>query len=114
MTYVQFPTPDILELKETASEQAVYQPPQTTHYWTSDSTRRIEYEAIDAASRGLKGWIRRHLVPECFAHQHVAFDDDTGSVRRYRIDLEDDNCDLKATSRRNGKSVWSLRKSGTA
>ncbi|KAG6232637.1 hypothetical protein E4U26_004472 [Claviceps purpurea] len=64
-------------------------PPATTHYWTSDSTRRLEYAAIDAASRGVKGWIRRHLVPECFAGRHVGFEDDSGSVRRYRLDLDE-------------------------
>ncbi|CAK7246170.1 MAG: hypothetical protein STHCBS139747_007793 [Sporothrix thermara] len=70
----------------------VYQaPPQTTHYWTSDQTRRLEYAAIDAASRGFKGWMLRHMVPDCFvpkAKRRVTFDDDTGSVRRYRIELE--------------------------
>ena len=68
-------------------------PPQTTHYWTSDRTRRLEYAAIDAASRGVKGWIRRHLLPGCIApkeDKHLAFDDDTGSVRRYRLELEED------------------------
>ncbi|CAK7212276.1 hypothetical protein SBRCBS47491_001408 [Sporothrix bragantina] len=71
---------------------AIYQaPPQTTHYWTSDQTRRLEYAAIDAASRGFKGWVMRHVVPDCFvpkAKRRVTFDDDTGSVRRYRIELE--------------------------
>ncbi|CRK12127.1 hypothetical protein BN1723_009613 [Verticillium longisporum] len=31
-------------------------PPQPTHYWTSDQTRRLEYAAIDAAHQGIKGW----------------------------------------------------------
>ncbi|KAK7747412.1 hypothetical protein SLS53_001667 [Cytospora paraplurivora] len=67
------------------------QPPQTTHYWTSDRTRRLEYAAIDAASRGVRGWIMRNCMPECLVpkeKRRVAFDDDTGSVRRYRLDLE--------------------------
>ncbi|KAL9945807.1 hypothetical protein D7B24_009322 [Verticillium nonalfalfae] len=65
-------------------------PPQPTHYWTSDQTRRLEYAAIDAAHQGIKGWVRRHLVPECFVPREktpVAFDDETGSVRRYRMEL---------------------------
>ncbi|KAG5933314.1 hypothetical protein E4U59_006944 [Claviceps monticola] len=70
-------------------KQPLSPPPATTHYWTSDSTRRLEYAAIDAASRGVKGWIRRHLVPECFAGRHVGFEDDSGSVRRYRLDLDE-------------------------
>ncbi|KAH8649312.1 hypothetical protein BX600DRAFT_517685 [Xylariales sp. PMI_506] len=72
-------------------------PPQTTHYWTSDRTRRLEYAAIDAASRGVKGWILRHVVPDCFVpkeKRRLAFDDDTGSVRRYRLELEcEDECE---------------------
>jgi hypothetical protein len=78
-------------------------PPQTTHYWTSDRTRRLEYAAIDAASRGIKGWVMRNLVPECIIpkeKRHVGFDDDTGSVRRYRLDLEDgeDMTDMESKS----------------
>ncbi|KAF4504527.1 hypothetical protein G6O67_007971 [Ophiocordyceps sinensis] len=97
--FFQFPTPDLVELTETSSPRhdrrreqppAIPQPPQTTHYWTSDRTRRLEYAAIDAAGRGVKGWVRRNLVPECFGPRHVAFDDDSGSVRRYRLELEDD------------------------
>ncbi|KAF3356864.1 Vacuolar protease A [Verticillium dahliae VDG1] len=68
-------------------------PPQPTHYWTSDQTRRLEYAAIDAAHQGIKGWVRRHLVPECFVPREktpVAFDDETGSVRRYRMELEEE------------------------
>lgn len=66
-------------------------PPQTTHYWTSDRTRRLEYAAIDAASRGVRGWVMRNIVPECLVsrdNRRNGFDDDGGSVRRYRLDLE--------------------------
>ncbi|EJP65344.1 uncharacterized protein BBA_05675 [Beauveria bassiana ARSEF 2860] len=108
--YVQFPTPDLVELAEPSppSEAAtVAQPPQTTHYWTSDSTRRLEYAAIDAAGRGVTGWMRKHLVPDCLVpdQKHLSFDDDTGSVRRYRLHLEDDlgekhRHDAQATRRR--------------
>lgn len=34
----------------------------------------------------------RNMVPECFVpktERRVAFDDDTGSVRRYRLELEE-------------------------
>lgn len=103
-SYVQFPSPDPADVQHadflgqqwhesTAAQQQHTPPPQTTHYWTSDRTRRLEYAAIDAASRGVKGWIRRNLLPDCFLPQddgHIAFDDDTGSVRRYRLELEDD------------------------
>ncbi|KAJ4393532.1 hypothetical protein N0V93_002744 [Gnomoniopsis smithogilvyi] len=66
-------------------------PPPTTHYWTSDRTRQLEYAAIDAASKGVRGWIMRNMVPDCFVPRdtrRAGFDDDGGSVRRYRIDLE--------------------------
>ncbi|CAK7227249.1 hypothetical protein SCUCBS95973_006476 [Sporothrix curviconia] len=103
-SYFYFPSPephlaadDILphpaahDNNENDNTVAYQAPPQTTHYWTSDQTRRLEYAAIDAASRGFKGWVMRHVVPDCFvpkAKRRVTFDDDTGSVRRYRIDLE--------------------------
>ncbi|KND86958.1 hypothetical protein TOPH_08403 [Tolypocladium ophioglossoides CBS 100239] len=116
--YFQFPTPDLVELTETPSHpDLVPLPPQTTHYWTSDDTRRLEYAAIDAASRGVKGWVRRHLVPDCISPRHVAFDDDTGSVRRYRLDLEDEQHEKEACGgtgqRRKGWHFWPLRKSRT-
>lgn len=94
--YYQFPALDVAELEEPPSSELSPPLPQTTHYWTSDSTRRLEYAAIDAASRGVKGWIRKHLVPECFVprdSKHLAFDDDAGSVRRYRLELEDPDDD---------------------
>ncbi|KHO01626.1 uncharacterized protein MAM_00627 [Metarhizium album ARSEF 1941] len=117
--YVQFPTPDLVELTETsppADPSPHLPPPPTIHYWTSDSTRRLEYAAIDAASRGVKGWIRRHLVPDCFTPRHVAFDDDSGSVRRYRLELQDEQDEKVCrgdTRRRKGWRFFSLRKSRT-
>lgn len=69
-------------------------PPQTTHYWTSDRTRRLEYAAIDAASRGVRGWVMRHMVPDCFVpkdRRRIGFEDDRGSVVRYRLELEGDD-----------------------
>ncbi|EPE04292.1 hypothetical protein F503_01296 [Ophiostoma piceae UAMH 11346] len=82
-------------------------PPQTTHYWTSDHTRRLEYAAIDAASRGFKGWLMRHMVPDCFvpkAKRRVTFDDDTGSVRRYRLEL-DENDELAGKVSHSGELI---------
>ncbi|EFX02378.1 hypothetical protein CMQ_2427 [Grosmannia clavigera kw1407] len=85
--------------KETTEEEAYPSPPQTTHYWTSDQTRRLEYAAIDAASQGFKGWMLRHVVPECFVPKDLlrpAFEDETGSVRRYRLELATDDLASKA------------------
>jgi hypothetical protein len=54
----------------------------------------MEYAAIDAASRGLRGFFIR-LVPDCILppdSRRMRFhcesgDDDGGSVRRYRLSL---------------------------
>ena len=85
-------------------------PPQTTHYWTSDRTRRLEYAAIDAASRGVRGWIRRHIVPDCFVpkeKRRLGFEDDRGSVVRYRLDLEgEDDTEKDSGSNRRSRRGW--------
>jgi hypothetical protein len=116
--YFQFPTPELTEAVSQRDAAPLHSPPATTHYWTSDSTRRLEYAAIDAASRGVKGWIRRHLVPDCFTPRHVAFDDDSGSVRRYRLELDDDDDDdekyASPGAQRRRWNPFSLRKSSTA
>lgn len=90
------------EAEDTAASVPPQPPPPTTHYWTSDATRRLEYAAIDAASRGVKGWVLRHVVPDCFvprsssARRHVGFDDDCGSVRRYRLELPEEEAEEAA------------------
>jgi hypothetical protein len=85
-------------------------PPQTTHYWTSDRTRRLEYAAIDAASKGVRGWVIRHVVPDCFIPQskrRVGFEDDRGSVVRYRLDLDtEESAEKDESSRTRGWMGW--------
>lgn len=87
-------------------------PPQTTHYWTSDRTRRLEYAAIDAASRGVRGWAMRHIVPDCFIpkdRRRIGFDDDRGSVVRYRLELDTEESGEKDEfegSRKGRRSWW--------
>ncbi|KAI0377315.1 hypothetical protein F5Y04DRAFT_178758 [Hypomontagnella monticulosa] len=112
-SYYYFPPPESLSgtLDEGVDSHdagpAYPPPPQTTHYWTSDHTRRLEYAAIDAASRGVKGWFMKHVVPDCFvpkSSRRVGFDDDTGSVRRYRLELD---CD--ETGEKGGRKMgWLL------
>lgn len=112
-SYYYFPPPeDITSQDDTAEEMdQVYHPPppQTTHYWMSDQTRRLEYAAIDAASRGIKGWVMKHVVPDCFVpkeNRRLTFDDDTGSVRRYRLELElDDDDDNSIKKGKRGKKL---------
>lgn len=72
----------------------------TIMHWTSTSSRRREYEEIDESHRGIRGWWRRIAPQWCPRPRpsRTAFyngDSDTGSVRRYRIELpeETDNCD---------------------
>ncbi|KAF4451449.1 hypothetical protein F53441_5541 [Fusarium austroafricanum] len=123
--FFHFPSPDPIQLADSVPDRRVQPtpipspPPQTTHYWTSDRTRRLEYAAIDAATRGVKGWVRRHLVPDCFVsheNRHVSFDDDSGSVRRYRLELEDDHHAEKSMGsgkpvrRRKGWKFWRRQK----
>ncbi|KAI9650204.1 hypothetical protein NHQ30_000217 [Ciborinia camelliae] len=80
-------------------------PPATIHYWTSDQTRRLEYAAIDAASKGIRGLVLR-CIPDCFLPAEKRGtrlceedmrerDDDAGSVRRYRLTMEDEVEDEK-------------------
>ncbi|KAK1764358.1 hypothetical protein QBC33DRAFT_580302 [Phialemonium atrogriseum] len=94
-------------------------PPQTTHYWTSDNTRRLEYAAIDAASRGVRGWVMRHVVPDCFIpkdRRRIRFEDDRGSVVRYRLDLDVDEDGEKdereGGGRRRRRRAWWFRLRG--
>ncbi|KAI0453733.1 hypothetical protein F5B21DRAFT_271507 [Xylaria acuta] len=111
-SYYYFPPPEAITGHEGPDEETeqVYHPPppQTTHYWTSDHTRRLEYAAIDAASRGIKGWVMKYMVPDCFVpkdNRRLTFDDDTGSVRRYRLELECDDSSMKG-DKRSKKFGW--------
>ncbi|EPE28857.1 hypothetical protein GLAREA_00015 [Glarea lozoyensis ATCC 20868] len=86
-------------------------PPATVQYWTSDSTRRLEYAAIDAASRGVKGFLIK-MMPDCIlppSSRHTRFckgddeDEDLGSVRRYRLHLPEERCPITSGK---GKGFW--------
>ena len=83
------------------SPEPIPLPPVTCHYWTSDSTRRLEYAAIDAASRGVKGFFIK-MVPDCILplekrrpRFHEDDGSDAGSVRRYRLDLPEEKVNVK-------------------
>lgn len=93
--FFQFPT--LQDPEDISAAPPPPPPPATCQYWTSDSTRRLEYAAIDAASRGVKGFFIR-LVPDCIlppSSRRTRFhcDDeasDAGSVRRYRLALPEE------------------------
>ncbi|KAL4783103.1 hypothetical protein BJX76DRAFT_269509 [Aspergillus varians] len=68
--------------------------------WTSPSTRRREYQKIDRASSGMRGFWRRVAPRWCqFGDSRVPFFEEgkdgkvnhEGSVRRFRMDLPDDS-----------------------
>ncbi|KAF2402345.1 hypothetical protein EJ06DRAFT_528457 [Trichodelitschia bisporula] len=66
--------------------------PATTHYWTSDATRRREYAALDREERrGVRGLLRR-ILPRGGRGGRGGLNEvesgGNGSVRRLRLDLE--------------------------
>lgn len=70
--------------------------PTTVMEWTSPSTRRREYEKIDRASRGVRGFWRRVAPRWCQRNSRTPFFEEgksgrEGSVRRFRMDLPDDD-----------------------
>lgn len=67
----------------------------TTMDWMSPSTRRREYERIDKANSGFRGFIRK-LIPRCVSGPppprfYEKDQSDVGSVRRYRMDDTSDH-----------------------
>ena len=75
-------------------DQHDYVPPATEIRWTSDETRRRQYAEIDRANRGIRG-IWKKIFPSLAAKssrsRFYTEDDgsDGGSVRRYRLDIQD-------------------------
>lgn len=67
----------------------------TTTHWTSPSTRRREHEKIDKANSGLRALLRK-MMPRCVSgpppqrfYENDKDMSDVGSVRRYRISLDE-------------------------
>ncbi|KIW64900.1 hypothetical protein PV04_07204 [Phialophora macrospora] len=65
--------------------------------WTSNATRRTEYEKIDRANRGVRGFVRR-VWPQCLRKKNgrrgfFTGDCDGDSVRRFRMDVSDADAD---------------------
>lgn len=113
-------------------DAAVRHVPATVQYWTSPETRRREYEAIDAASSGVKGFCLK-ILPECMVpreYKVLGFSQreeeeegirmgggerrrggggrgkrggDAGSVRRYRISLDEDGRGAEKPDARRGR-----------
>jgi len=90
---------DVIEEKFALDDGEGEAAPATTEIrWTSDETRRREYAEIDRAQSGFKGMLRR-MFPKIAAKssksRFYSEDDgsDAGSVRRYRLDLDDNEND---------------------
>ena len=70
-------------------------PPGSVMRWTSDATRRKQYAEIDKRNSGLRKFIRK-ILPGCVSKQSsLGFfngedDSDAGSVRRFRLELPDE------------------------
>lgn len=81
--------------------------PATVMEWTSPSTRRREYEKIDRASRGVRGLWRRVAPRWCQARDsRTPFFEEgkssrQGSVRRFRMDLPDEEATVQPDPREN-------------
>ena len=85
---------------ETASPAYENHVPASNIDWTSPSTRRREYEKIDKARKGVRGFLRR-ITPSCLRGNggRMGFhgedgdgmgSDAGGSVRRFRMEVEDE------------------------
>ncbi|KAF1916147.1 hypothetical protein BDU57DRAFT_218858 [Ampelomyces quisqualis] len=74
----------------------------TTMHWTSPCTRQREYERIDRANSGIRGLMNK-VMPRCVSGPPEKFyekdQSDAGSVRRYRMDEEEDATDEKELAR---------------
>ncbi|KAF2268590.1 hypothetical protein CC78DRAFT_378037 [Lojkania enalia] len=85
--------------KQSEDTMAPLETTNTVTHWMSPSTRRREYEEIDRENSGIRIFIRK-MVPRCvsgpppprFYEQDTS---DTGSVRRYRMDVPEDEADEK-------------------
>ncbi|KAF2711774.1 hypothetical protein K504DRAFT_403128 [Pleomassaria siparia CBS 279.74] len=83
---------------EQKQEEEAFTPPEqanTTMHWMSPSTRRQQYEKIDKANSGLRGFVSR-IVPRCVSGPpapkfYEKDQSDAGSVRRYRISNEEEH-----------------------
>lgn len=86
--------------------------------WTSDATRRAEYQKIDKAYSGVRGFMKKVLPERCQNRSRRNFychECDSGSVRRFRISLSDDDDDSRSTYsfHANGRDMLSEKQNET-
>lgn len=122
------PTGDVGHMHSRSSSSI----PATVMEWTSPTTRRQEYEKIDRSSRGVRGFWRRVAPRWCQgSDSRTPFFEEgrtsrEGSVRRFRMDLPDDEDDrdkpqvqvfdyiTKANLHGHPRRLWSGRRSKTS
>jgi hypothetical protein len=84
------------------SEDTTAETTATITHWTSPCTRRREYERIDRANSGVRGFFNK-VMPRCVSGPQEKFYEkdksDAGSVRRYRMDDEDNTAEEKKFAR---------------
>jgi hypothetical protein len=76
------------------SEETIPETEPMTMHWTSPCTRKREYERIDRANSGVRGFLNK-VMPRCVSGPQEKFyvkdQSDAGSVRRYRMDEDEDS-----------------------
>jgi len=100
----------VIENKPLRTEEETIASPDrenTTMHWMSPSTRKRQYEKIDRANSGLRGFVAK-VVPRCVSGPppekfYEKDKSDTGSVRRYR--MSDDCEDEEEREAKQGKDL---------
>jgi hypothetical protein len=79
--------------KQSEETIAVAEKTNTPMHWTSPCTRKRQYEKIDRANSGFRGLMNK-VMPRCVSGPQEKFYEkdksDAGSVRRYRIDDDEE------------------------
>jgi hypothetical protein len=90
----------------------------TTMHWTSPCSRRRDYDRIDKANSGFRGFLNR-VMPRCVSGPQEKFyekdrdQSDACSVRRYRIEDEEDNDKDMAKSKSTAEKPSAAKKNWT-
>ncbi|KAH0535922.1 hypothetical protein FGG08_007165 [Glutinoglossum americanum] len=84
--------------------------PRTVIDWKSPTTRRREYAEIDKRGRGIRGWWRRWSPSWCSKSSRLGFyngedNSDAGSVRRYRLELPDEDMSVDVQENEKDSSI---------
>lgn len=114
-------TPEYESFQNPSASSIHVHVPATVTEWTSPSSRRAEYEKIDRAGRGVRGLWRRVAPRWCqsrdartpFFEEGITSSSREGSVRRFRMDLPDEELDDGHHNGHDDDNVGPLEKSQT-